>query len=134
MIELQFKAVYWYWQPCFFSNPSIRTVEGLEILVKIHNLKNLMIYLYLKDHFFIFVKNLFIYDKVSVSCMIRTKLTKKEKENTKKEQKTRAEQSRAARRSGKSMKTEGKVTKSTSKTKESRSSKKIATIKKRTRS
>ena len=61
-------------------------------------------------------------------------LTEKQKEKAKKEQKTRAEQSRAARRSGKSMKTEGKVSKSTSKTKESRSSKKIATIKKRTRS
>ncbi|MBT3580574.1 MAG: hypothetical protein HOC38_01970 [Nitrosopumilus sp.] len=66
--------------------------------------------------------------------MVRAKLTEKEKEKAKKEQIVRAEQSRAARRSGKSTKVEGKVAKSTSKTKESRSSKKIATIKKRTRS
>ena len=67
-------------------------------------------------------------------CMVRAKLTEKQKAKAKKEQITRAEQSRAARRSGKSMKTEGKVIKSTSKAKESRSSKKIAAIKKRTRS
>ena len=63
-----------------------------------------------------------------------TNLTEKQKAKAKKEQKTRAQQSRASRRSGKSMKTEGKVTKSTSKAKEARSSKKIAAIKKRTRS
>ena len=66
--------------------------------------------------------------------MVRAKLTEKQKEKVKKKQEPIAEQSCAARRSRKIMQTEGKVTKSTSKAKESRSSKKIATIKKRTRS
>jgi hypothetical protein len=90
--------------------------------------------LYLRVLFIIFLKNSFMYDKLLPLCMVRAKLTEKEKEKSKKEQTVRAEQSRAARRSGKSTKTEGKVAKSTSKTIESRSSKKIATIKKRTRS
>ena len=55
-------------------------------------------------------------------------------EKQKEEQKVRAKASRAARRSGKSMRTEGKVSKATSKTREARSSKKIAAVKKRTRS
>jgi len=66
--------------------------------------------------------------------MVRKKLTDKEIEKQKEEQKIRADASRAARRSGKSIKTEGKVAKSKAKTKEARSSKKIAAVRKRTRS
>ena len=66
--------------------------------------------------------------------MVRKKLTEKEIEKQKEEQKVRVEVSRAARRSGKSIKPEGKVTKSKAKAKEVRSSKKIAAVKKRTRS
>ena len=66
--------------------------------------------------------------------MVRKKLTDKEIEKQKEEQKVRAKASRAARRSGKSVKTEGKVGKATAKTKEVRSSKKVAAVKKRTRS
>ncbi|QLH03431.1 hypothetical protein C5F47_07665 [Nitrosopumilus cobalaminigenes] len=66
--------------------------------------------------------------------MVRKKLTEKEIEKQKEEQKVRAKASRAARRSGKSIKTEGKVSKATAKTKEVRSSKKVAAVKKRTRS
>ena len=66
--------------------------------------------------------------------MVRKQLTAKEIEKQKEEQVIRAKASRAARRSGKSMKTEGKVSKSSAKTKEVRSSKKVAAVKKRTRS
>ena len=66
--------------------------------------------------------------------MVRKKITDEEKEKQEKEQKMRASVSRAARRSGKSIKTEGKVSKQKAKTKEVRSSKKIAAVKKRTRS
>ena len=66
--------------------------------------------------------------------MVRKKLTDKEIEKQKEEQKIRADASRASRRSGKSIKTEGKVAKSKAKTKEARSSKKIAAVRKRTRS
>lgn len=66
--------------------------------------------------------------------MERKQLTEKEKEKQKEEQGLRAKASRAARRSGKSMKTEGKVSKASAKTIESRSSKKVAAVKKRTRS
>ena len=66
--------------------------------------------------------------------MVRKQLTAKEIEKQKEEQALRAKASRAARRSGKSMKTEGKVSKSSAKTKEVRSSKKVAAVKKRTRS
>jgi len=66
--------------------------------------------------------------------MVRKKLTDKEIEKQNEEQKVRAKASRADRRSGKSVKTEGKVSKATAKTKESRSSKKVAAVKKRTRS
>ncbi|MFQ5476862.1 MAG: hypothetical protein ACE5DT_07530 [Nitrosopumilus sp.] len=66
--------------------------------------------------------------------MVRKKLTAKEIEKQKEEQKIRASASRAARRSGKSIKKEGKVSKAKAKTKETRSSKKIATIRKRSRS
>lgn len=66
--------------------------------------------------------------------MARKKLTEQEIEQQKEEQKIRAEASRAARRSGKSIKLEGKVTKSKAKTQEARSSKKIAAVRKRSRS
>lgn len=66
--------------------------------------------------------------------MVRKQLTEKEIEKQKEEQSLRTKASRAARRSGKSMKTEGKVSKSNAKTKEVRSSKKVAAVKKRTRS
>ena len=66
--------------------------------------------------------------------MVRKQLTEKEIEKQKEEQSLRAKASRAARRSGKSLKTEGKVSKSSAKTKEVRSSKKVAAVKKRTRS
>ena len=66
--------------------------------------------------------------------MVRKQLTEKEIKKQKEEQSLRAKDSRAARRSGKSMKTEGKVSKATAKTKENRSSKKVAAVKKRTRS
>lgn len=66
--------------------------------------------------------------------MVRKQLTAKEIEKQKEEQALRAKASRAARRGGKSMKTEGKVSKSSAKTKEVRSSKKVASVKKRTRS
>jgi len=66
--------------------------------------------------------------------VVREKLTDKEIEKQKEEQKIRVEASRAARRSGKSIKPEGKVTKSNAKAKEARSSKKIAAVRKRTRS
>jgi hypothetical protein len=64
----------------------------------------------------------------------RKKLTVKEIEKQKEEQKMRASASRAARRSGKPIKKEGKVSKAKAKTKEARSSKKIATVRKRSRS
>ena len=66
--------------------------------------------------------------------VVRKKLTDKEIEKQKEEQKVRVEVSRAARRSGNSIKPEGKLTKSKAKAKEARSSKKIAAVKKRTRS
>ena len=66
--------------------------------------------------------------------MVRKKLTDKEIEKQKEGQKIRVEASRAARRSGKSIKPEGKVTKSKAKANEARSSKKVAAVKKRTRS
>ena len=66
--------------------------------------------------------------------MVRKKLTNEEIEKQKEEQRIRAKVSRAARRSGKSIKPEGKVTKSNAKTKETRSSKKVAAVRKRTRS
>jgi len=66
--------------------------------------------------------------------VVRKQLTEKEIEKQKEEQSLRAKASRAARRSGKSMKTEGKVSKSSAKTNEVRSSKKVAAVKKRTRS
>jgi hypothetical protein len=66
--------------------------------------------------------------------MVRKKLTEKEVEKQNDEQKVRAKASRADRRSGKSTKPEGKVSKSTAKGKEARSSKKVAAVKKRTRS
>ena len=66
--------------------------------------------------------------------MVRRKITNKEKEKQKEEQKIRASASRAARRSGNSIKKEGKVNKARAKTKETRSSKKIATVRKRSRS
>ena len=66
--------------------------------------------------------------------MVRKKITDEEIEKQKQEQKIRVEASRAARRSGKSIKPEGKVTKSKAKTVEARSSKKVASIRKRTRS
>jgi len=66
--------------------------------------------------------------------VVRKQLTEKEIEKQKEEQSLRAKASRAARRSGKSMKTEGKVSKSSAKTNEARSSKKVAAVKKRTRS
>ena len=66
--------------------------------------------------------------------MVRKQLTEKEIAKQKEEQSLRAKASRVARRSGKSVKTEGKVSKSSAKTKEVRSSKKVAAVKKRTRS
>ena len=66
--------------------------------------------------------------------MVRKQLTEKEIRKTKRRAIVRAKASRAARRSGKSMKTEGKVSKASAKTKENRSSKKVAAVKKRTRS
>jgi len=66
--------------------------------------------------------------------MARAKITDEEKVKQEKEQKLRASVSRAARRSGKSTKTEGKVSKQKAKTKEARSSKKVATVRKRSRS
>ena len=66
--------------------------------------------------------------------MVRKQLTEKEIKKQKEEQSLRVKASRAARRSGKSMKTEGKVSKSSAKSKEVRSSKKVAAVKKRTRS
>jgi len=64
--------------------------------------------------------------------MVRGKISEKEKQ--KEEQKLRADVSRAARRGGKSIKKEDKVSKAKAKTKETRASKKVAAVKKRTRS
>ncbi len=66
--------------------------------------------------------------------MSRKKISEKEKQEHKDEHVMRTSAARADRRSGKSVKREGKVSKSRARTKESRSSKKIAAIKKRTRS
>lgn len=66
--------------------------------------------------------------------MARGKITEEERQKQRDEHKLRTGAQRAARRSGKPIKKEGKVSKSRAKTSEARSSKKLATVRKRSRS